>query len=824
MKVPRSWLEEFVDLPETDAELRATLDDLGVVVEAIDHVGGGLGEVVVARVESIHAIDGADRIRRVVVDAGQGPVEVVCGAWNFEVGQHVPFAPVGSVLPGGLAINRRVMRGVTSNGMLCSARELALRDDHEGLLILDELTVPEVGQSVAAALDLVPDVVFTVSVEGNRPDAWSILGVARDLAARLERPLRTPALAPPSPGDDTAALAGADLRDPTLCSRLTVSVMENVQIGPSPAWVAQRLERAGMRSINNVVDASNYVMLELGQPTHPYDLDLVARASLGVRAAHPGETLVTLDGTTRALAQAGRGLGDTGVDCVIVDGDDAVIGLAGIMGGASSEISDTTSRVLLEAACFDAMAIARSSKRHGLRTEASTRFERGVDPELALRAVARFVEVLRASVPDLVWRRDPLDLRGQVAAPGRVRLRGSDVERALGVEIEVGEVRRHLEAIGFAVDPGPGGSLEVTAPTSRPDVRSGVAGRADVIEEIARLHSYRRLPRHTPTWPEPGGLSDRQRLRRRLRAALVALGVTEVWTPSLVSEDHFTRTHAGAQPIRVANPLASESAILRPTLITGMIDALGRNRERGFSELRLGEFGVVFTHPDDVDEPRRSRGGVGGAAMLELPTEDERLTVLLAHPDDDATTAVSLWARLAGVMGWSTTQYRLRTRKDVPGTHPTRTAEVVARPRGVVVGVVGELDPDLVGAMLGTTPRIGLVDLDLGALERARAGEGPPSTAQLPSRFPSALIDLAFTVPLAVAAVDLADTLRAASPVVESVRLFDVYRGSGLPADTRSLAFAVRLSAPDHTLEEGEVTAARQSMIDAALTEGARLR
>ena len=823
MRVPRTWLHEFVDLPESDAELREILDDLGLVVEAVTRVGAGLDQVVVARVEEIHAIPGADRIRRIVVDAGDGPVEVVCGAWNFAVGQHVPFAPVGTVLPGGLAINRRVMRGVTSNGMLCSPLELEIGDDHGGLLILDDRGVDQVGQPVGEALGLGEDVVFTISVEGNRPDAWSIYGVARDLAARLGRPLRAPALASPDPGPATADVAGAVLGAPELGERLTVSVLENVVTGPSPTWVVRRLERAGMRAISNVVDASNYVMLELGQPTHPYDLDRVAGATLQVRAARPGETLTTLDGTERSLARPGRGLGDTGIDCVITDGDDQVIGLAGIMGGASTEIADTTTRVLVEAACFDAMTIARSSKRHGLRTEASTRFERGVDPELALRAVARLVEVLRASVPGLVWRSEPLDVRGVVTPPARVELRPGDVERALGAPIAEAEVRQSLEALGFSVEAGAGGGLVVDAPSSRPDVREGAAGRADVIEEIARLHSYRRLPRRTPTWATPGGLSDRQRLRRRLRTAVVDLGITEVWTPSLVSERQFARTHRHAQPIRVTNPLASDSVVLRPTLVSGIAEAWARNRERGFVDLRLAELGVVFTHPGDVAEPRRSRGGVGGGAQLDLPTETERLTVLLGHHDDDATSAVALWTTLAGLLGLGESDFRLRARADVTATHPTRSAEIIARHSGAVVGVVGELDPDLVLEINGAARRIGLLDLDVGVLE-AQLANRPHRGAQMPSRFPSALIDLAFTVPDAVPAGAIADALRATSARVESVRLFDVYRGAGLPADTRSLAFALRLSAPDHTLDDAEVAALRQQRIDAAGEQGAHLR
>jgi phenylalanyl-tRNA synthetase beta chain len=535
MRISLNWLREFVDLAESPDELRPILDDLGLVVEGVDHVGEGLEDVVVVRVEEIRAIEGADRVRLVVVDTGNGPLEIVCGAMNFAVGDHVPLAPVGAVLPGGFEIAERTMRGVTSHGMLCSSRELELSDDHQGLMVLDDLIDPHVGESLLKALQITPDVVFDISVEGNRPDAWSVEGVARDLATRLGRTLRSPKLATTNSSVASDSFARAGIDDPDLCGRLTVSVLRDVSVRPSPAWVVQRLQSAGMRAISNVVDASNLVMLELGQPTHPYDAAQVSKRTLRARRARPGESLTTIDGVVRELAKSGRGLGDTGEDCVIVDGDDRVLGLAGIMGGASSEISAATTDVLVEAAYFDPMTIARSSKRHGLRTEASNRFERGVDPQLALRAVARFVAVLRESVPDVQWLKDPMDVKGSIPTPPTISLRAGDIERLLGVQIPNDDVKEILMGLGFSLKSSKSG-LDVTAPSSRHDVRDGAKGRADVIEEIARLYSYRRLPRHSPVWPEVGGLSERQRARRHLRDVVIDLGVLEAWTPTLGSD------------------------------------------------------------------------------------------------------------------------------------------------------------------------------------------------------------------------------------------------------------------------------------------------
>jgi phenylalanyl-tRNA synthetase beta chain len=819
-----NWLREFVDLPESPSDLREVLDDLGLVVEGVEQVGQGLEDVVVARVDEIHEIKGADRIRLVVVDAGRGPLEIVCGAANFAVGNYVPLAPVGAVLPSGSVIGERTVRGVVSHGMLCSPRELELNVDHEGLMVLDGLIDPHVGEGLLRALQISPDVVFDISVEGNRPDAWCVEGVARDLATRLRRPLRSPALAATNSKTESDTFASAAIDDADLCGRLTVSVLREIRVTASPSWVAQRLQSSGMRPISNVVDASNLVMLELGQPTHPYDAALVAQHTLRARRARPGETLTTLDEVTRQLAKNGRGLGDTGEDLVIVDGDDRVLGLAGIMGGASSEISANTTDVLLEAAFFDPMTIARSSKRHTLRTEASNRFERGVDPHLALRAVARYVEILRESVPDLQWLASPLDVRGTIPTPPTLKLRPSDVGRLLGVEIAVDEVVTILDGLGFSVVQKKD-HLEVTAPSSRLDVRGGAEGRADVIEEIARLYGYRRLPRHSPAWPELGSLDDRQRLRRHLRDVVVDLGALEVWTPTLGSDADFDLLHRDQPRVRVTNPLAAEESVLRATQITGVVHAWAKNYERGLGDVILAEFGVVFTHPSVTPAPRMTKGGVGGKLTLALPQENERVTIVLGRPDDDAISAVALWSVVARRLGLDDVVVRSVT--EAPrGLHPTRAAALVDRASGALLGYVGEVDAELVDAVTSGSPlrRVGLIDLDFDALADPRLATRSPLVARVPSRFPSAVLDLAFVTPLQVHAGDLAHALRQANDLVEEVTLFDVYHGPGLGEGTRSLAYNVRLSSVARTLNENEVAGCRVQLIDVAAKMGSVLR
>ena len=824
MKISLTWLREFVDLDESPDELREILDDLGLVVDGVQHVGEGLRDVVVARVDEIRAIEGADRVRLVVVDAGDGPLEIVCGATNFAVGNFVPLAPVGAVLPGGFVIAERTMRGVTSHGMLCSPRELELNDDHQGLMVLDELIEPRVGEGLLEALKITPDVIFDISVEVNRPDAWSVEGVARDLATRLRRPLRAPSIASPNDAGSSDTFAAAGIDDPDLCGRLTVSVLRNVKVASSPSWVAQRLRNAGMRPISNVVDASNLVMLELGQPTHPYDAAHVAKRTLRARRARAGETLTTLDGVERELAKSGRGLGDTGEDCVIVDGDDRVLGLAGVMGGAASEISADTTDVLLEAAYFDPMTIARSSKRHALRSEASNRFERGVDPHLALRAAARFVEILTQSVPELSWLSNPLDVWGDVPTAPTISLRDADVERLLGVPIARDEVTTLLTGLGFTVKEKKQ-HLKVTAPSRRLDVREGALGRADVIEEVARLYSYRRLPRHSPTWPEPGFLTARQQLRRHVRDVVVDVGVTEAWTPTLGSDADFDLLHPGIARVRVTNPLASDESVLRATMITGLVRAWAKNFERGTGDVMLGEFGVVFQHPSATTEPRMTRGGAGGTLTLALPSENERLTIVLARPEDDASSAVALWDVLAQRLGLA--DVVVRSSNEPPrGLHPTRTAALVDRASGALLGYVGEVDAELVNAITVAPPlrRLGLLDVDLDALADPTLATRASMFVSVPSRYPSAVLDLAFVTPRSVNAGDLAHALRQSSELVEEVTLFDVYEGPTLSEGTRSLAYNVRLSSEERTLSEDEVARGRAALLETAASLGAVLR
>ncbi len=843
MRAPLSWLRDFAPFPDDIGVLVAALDDLGLVVEAVDKVGEGLEDVVVSRVTEITAIEGADRVRRVIVDAGDEPIEIVCGAFNFDVGDRVPLAPVGAVLPGGFEIGRRKMRGVVSNGMLCSGRELGLSDDGAGLLVLgDEITAAP-GTPLTEALGMMPDTVFDITVEGNRPDAWCIAGIARDLAARLRLPFTLPEPpAPASSGRPVGQAATATDESLDLCPRLTVSVFTGINVGPSPDWIARRLTLAGMRPINNVVDASNYVMLERGQPTHPYDLSRLPGRGLIVRRAQSGETIETLDGITRTVGVPGRGLGDTGEDCLICDGEDTPVGIAGIMGGATSEISNSTTEVLLEAAYFTPMVIARTAKRLGLRTEASARFERGCDPWGIDHAVTRFCQLLAETSPMVQMAHGMLDLRGDVPESFEITLSIARVQSQLGVALSGTEIAGLLEPIGFdCLLAGQRGDerLTITVPTNRPDVRLAPFGIDDVIEEIARTYGYSNVPRHMPTWPQPGHLTSLQRSRRFVKEVLCGLGVSEGWTDTFVAEEAHAKVGLTGPVVRVSNPLIAEKPLLRRSLMPGLLEALAYNASRRQPAVRLFEVGVVFSHPDEGAPRVVERSGAGGTETSLLPGERELLCAVFASEDDDARSAVAAWHVIADA-------FQLRTVRLVapgagapalPGLHPTRSAHLVAHHEdgaALSIGAVGEIDPGVAmtfGLALTTgaatsARRIGWLEVDLGLLfdEAAEARRAPPSGAV--SRFPSSDIDLALVVADEHAADVVAETLRlAGGDLLESVSLFDVYRGAGITEGGRSLAYRLRFCSPEHTLTDDEVGDLRTRCIDAVVGEfGAALR
>jgi phenylalanyl-tRNA synthetase beta chain len=781
MKVLLSWLRDFAPIEGDPVELGEHLSDLGLAVEQLDVLGEGLDGIVVARVLATRPHPNAERIHLVDVDAGDGEaLQIACGAFNMAAGDLVPLATVGTTMPGGLEIGRRKMRGEWSNGMLCSARELGLGSDHAGIHILPP-GLP-VGAPFAEAMGIERDVLYDLEVNPNRPDAMSVAGVARDLAARLGVPFTLPSPVVDEVAADRIDHVTIEVEAPDLCGRFAARVLRGVSVGPSDMAIARRLTLLGMRPINSLVDASNYVMLELGQPNHPYDLAKVRGAGLRVRRARPGEALVTLDDVERTF---------TGDDLLICDAEDRPIGIAGVMGGAETEIDETTTDVLVEMAWFLPIAVAKTSRRLRLRSEASARFEKGTDPEIIDLAQRRFAELLAGSGARL--EAGTVDVRGELPDRRPVIVRTERLNRLLGTSLTAGDIAGLLAPIGFAASV-EGDDTAVTVPSWRYDSSAEI----DVVEEVARMYGYGRLGKSLPPSAHAGRLTVRQRERRRLRSLLVGRGLSEAMPLPFLAPGDLDRSGLPDDGIEIVNPLVAEESVLRTSLRPGLVKALATNASRRNTGVGLWEIGHVFRRPAPGDEAGN------------LPDEREMLGVALGGRD--AREAVHEWRAIAEVLAVQAIEMR---NEPVPGLHPTRAAALVG-PGDEAVGAVGEVDPGVLEAH-SIGERVGWVEVDLDAVS---ALPHDPHIYRPVSVYPSSDIDLAFEVDEAVPASAIEGALRAAAgDRLASLRLFDVYRGAGIAPGRRSLAFSLRLDAPDHTLTDDEVAEVRRRCIEAV--EGA---
>jgi phenylalanyl-tRNA synthetase beta chain len=790
MKVLLSWLREFAPIDADPERVGDELSDLGLAVESMDRIGEGLDGIVVARVLELKAHPNADKVQLVDVDRGDGEaLQIVCGAFNMAVGDLVPLATTGTVMPNGMKIERRKLRGELSNGMLCSAKELGFGDDHAGIMILAPELRP--GTDLRTALGIDADVLYDLEVNPNRPDAMSVAGVARDLAARLRVPFALPDFDAAEAGGDVSSLVSVDIVDPDLCGRFLARVLRDVRIGASPPWLANRLLALGMRPINRIVDVSNYVMLELGQPNHTYDLAKVRDGALRVRWARDGERIVTLDGVERELQSR---------DGVIADLDDVPIGIAGVMGGASTEIDATTTDVLLEMAWWHPMAIARSSKALGLRSEASMRFERGTDPQIVELAARRFAQLVLADGGELVA--GAIDAAGSLPAPPKVRLRTARVNALLGTALTTAEIASQVEPIGFVCEPTEYPDVQdVQVPSFRPDTTN----ETDVIEEVARHYGYSNIPRALPAAVTAGALTPRQQERRLLRQVLVGLGIDEALPMPFLAPGDIEIAASPANAVTITNPLAAEESVLRTSLRPGLLKTIAYNESHRSPGVRLFEIAKVFLATDDPKE---------------LPHEPEFVAVALAGVE--APEAVDVWrvvAEALALRGWRLEQ------NGVAGLHPTRSAEIVIGDSATgnsVIGAVGEIDPGVL-ADFGVDERVAWLELELDAVLDQPHGERP---YRLVSRFPSSDIDLAFEVDDATPAAEVERVIRTAGgDLLARLSLFDVFRGAAVTEGRRSLAYQLRLQAPDRTLTDDDIASVRQRVIDAVESQlSARLR
>jgi phenylalanyl-tRNA synthetase beta chain len=830
MRVPVSWLREFVDVPAaaTADDILAALVALGFEEEDV-HTFSVSGPVVVGQVLEFtpEPQSNGKTINWCSVDVGEAePRGIVCGAHNFAVGDKVVVSLPGATLPGPFLIAARKTYGHVSDGMIASVRELGLGEEHDGILRLAALGLdPKPGEDAIALLGL-DDFAVEINVTPDRGYAFSIRGVAREYAnstgakftdpVSRVAPLKTSAEFPVVIDDKTGIRGRAGVN---AFVTLVVSGVDATR--PTPAWMIGRLTLAGLRSISLVVDITNYVMWELGQPIHGYDLDKVA-GGLTVRRATGGEKLTTLDDQTRVLSAE---------DLLITD-DSGPIGLAGVMGGASTEITDTTSRVLIEAANFDPTSIARTARRHKLPSEASKRFERGVDPKVAGPAAARVAQLLVELAGGTV---EPLGSHLDVSIPlPPIGLRDGFISNLIGVDYTDGEIVSSLEKIGASVEAGPG-TLIVTPPSWRPDL----IDQATLAEEVARIVGYDRIPSVLPVAPPGRGLSRSQRLRRLLANALAAGGSTEIISypfESRAQVDVFGAPTAGeVTAVRLANPLDGETPFLRTTLIPGMIEIARRNLSRGLTSLALFEVGVVFqpvagtkygsgplpvgaTHPGEdrlreLDESIPPQPWHVATLFMGDSIEKQPGLAATASGLSDALASVEQIAHALAV--------NIRVAKGSHhALHPGRTAELWVGDRSV--GYAGELLPSLAEEL--DLPRVvAVAELDLDALiELAR----PEVTPNPIVTMPAATQDLSLVVSVDVPAGDvLATVIEGAGALLEHAALVDDYRGSGLAAGTKSLTFALRFRAPDRTLTAAEASAAKDAaVVLAAQRYGATIR
>ncbi|MFF0076253.1 phenylalanine--tRNA ligase subunit beta [Streptomyces sp. NPDC005494] len=834
MRVPLSWLREYVDLPATESgrDVQAKLVSVGLEVETVEQTGAGLkGPLVVGQVLTIEELEGFKKpIRFCTVDVGTAngtgePQEIVCGARNFSVGDKVVVVLPGAVLPGDFAIAARKTYGKTSHGMICSTDELGMGDDGtHGIIVLPPEYEP--GTDAIELLELV-DEVLDIAVTPDRGYCLSMRGVARETAIAYGLPLRDPALLDVPPPN--AHGYPVKVSDPIGCGKFTARTVTGLQPeARSPIWMQRRLQKAGMRTVSLAVDITNYVMLELGQPLHAYDRSRV-QGPLGVRRAEQGEKLTTLDGAKRVLDAQ---------DLVITD-DRGPIGLAGVMGGADTEIADHaedtgTTEVVIEAAHFDAIAIARTARRHKLSSEASKRFERGVDPQAAAAAAQRTVDLLvllaggtaEAGVTEIT----------APSAPRTIAMPANHPDRVAGVEYGRETVVRRLQQVGcdvYGQD-----ELIVTVPSWRPDL----AEPNDLAEEVIRLEGYENLPSTLPTPPSGRGLTDRQRLHRRIGRALAGAGYVEALSYPFIGEAvldqlGLEKDDARRRTVTLVNPLSDEEPALRTTLLPGLLGALRRNDGRGNHDLALFETGLVFrptgeeTKAVRLPVDRRPTDEEIAGLDAALPRQPRRAAVVLAGAREqagwwgkgrpanwaDSVEAARSIAREAGV------ELTVRADRHAPW-HPGRCAALYVTVDGeeTLFGHAGELHPRVVKE-LHLPERTCAMEVELDVLERAVDG-----VLQAPriSTFPVATQDVALVVDAGVPAAEVEKALReGAGGLLESLRLFDVFTGEQIGEGKKSLAYALRFRAADRTLTVEEASAARDSAVAlAAGRTGAVLR
>ena len=797
MNVTLNWLKTYIDFELSPSELADRLTMLGVEVESVKQLGAELEGVIVGSVTSIQPHPNADKLVLCQVDTGAAEeLQIVCGAPNVREGMFAPVATIGATLPVGLTIKRAKLRGETSQGMLCSEKELGLSDDAAGLMELS--TDTPLGAPLSEALGL-DDIVFELEITPNRPDCLSLIGVAREIRAETGNPLKLPTVDLRESGINVRDLTSVSIDAPDLCPRYAARVIQGVKVAESPAWLQQRLESVGIGVINNIVDVTNFVLMEYGQPLHAFDYDKLTENRIVVRRATNDEQITTLDEVERELTP----------DMLVIADAEKPVALAGIMGGYDSEITGTTCDVLLESAYFNPSSVRATAKALGISTEASYRFERGADPGVVLTALDRAAQLIAeltggticAGTVDVYPGQQPLT---------QVQLRPERVNFVLGTTLEAAEMGQILNRLGFDVD-ATGEVYQVAVPTFRSDVTREI----DLIEEIARVYGYDNIPTTLPKGDIPVPTPNpKAEVHKRIKHFLLSSGMIEAVNYSFCAPTCFDRIRLNPDdPLRntlqLRNPLSPEMSVLRTTLTPGLLANAQHNRNHQIDTIALFEIGSVFVHDGEEKEPERVGGVLAGQIGEGVYSNPHR------SPDFfDIKGLVEGMLEVCGIVGWTL------QKTDIPTFHPGRNAEVLLGDRRI--GVFGEVHPEVI-ENYDLPYKAYLFDFDL---------EGLADAATFAKRFepisiyPKVARDLAIVVDKRILS-DMPTKLiyTTGGGSVDSVRLFDVYEGEQVPEGKKSLAYTITYHSATETLTDKAVNALHDEVVKCLNRElGAELR
>ena len=797
MNVTLNWLKNYIDYEFSPSELADRLTMLGIEVEAVKQLGTGLEGVVVGRVDAVGPHPNADKLVLCQVDVGEAePLQIVCGAPNVREGMFAPVATIGTTLSIGLTIKRAKLRGEVSHGMLCSEKELGLSEDAAGLMELS--TDIPVGTSLVAALGL-DDVMFELEITPNRPDCLSFIGVAREIRAETGNPLKLPPVGLKESETDIRDLTSVTIDAPDLCPRYAARVIQGVKVADSPAWLQRRLESVGIGVINNIVDVTNFVLMEYGQPLHAFDYHKLAENRIVVRCAMDGEALTTLDEVEHELT----------ADMLVIADAEKPVALAGIMGGYDSEITETTCDVLLESAYFNPSSIRATAKALGMNTEASYRFERGADPGAVLAALDRTAQLIAELTGGTVCE-GTVDVYPGQQPLTQIQLRPDRVNFILGTEIKTAEMEEILRRLGFDVEAS-GDAYQVTVPTFRSDITREI----DLIEEIARVYGYDNIPTTLPKGDIPVPAPDpKVEVHRRIKQFLLAAGMMEAVNYSFCDPNCFEKIRlASDNPLRDAlplrNPLSPEMSLLRTTLIPGLLGNAQHNRNHQINAIALFEIGGVFVRDGSQKEPERVAGVLAGQVGDGIYGNPYR--------DPDFFDIKGLVEGMLEVCGIA--EYTLQ-KTDVPTFHPGRNAEVLLG--DTQVGTFGEAHPEVL-ENYDLPYKAYLFEFDLEALVDAAvfAKRFEPI-----SIYPKIERDLAIVVDKGILSnMPIERIYTTGGEWVESVRLFDVYEGEQVPEGKKSLAYTIVYHSTTETLTDQAVNALHERVVEHLYQElGAELR